>query len=115
MRKPARIELDAPAELFGARLDGAALVAAMRPPGRAELMQEIAHGVERVHRALRHVGELGPAAAAQRRARHRAEVLALEEDLAPGDPAGRREQPQQGERERRLAAAGFADETQRLA
>src|SRR5439155_25060771 len=46
----------------------------------------------------------------------RDEILALEQHLPPHDPAGRlREQAKHAEPGHRLAAAGFADEAERLA
>ena len=40
---------------------------------------------------------------------------AVEQDAAAGDAAGRLQQPEDRQRGHRLAAAGFADESQRLA
>jgi hypothetical protein len=45
----------------------------------------------------------------------RHQILTVEEDPAPGfDPAGRRDEAEQGQRGEALPAAGFADERERL-
>ena len=79
-----------------------------------DLVADAVHRVERVHRALEHDRGAGPAHGPSLAPLHREDVLAVEQDLA-GDLRAGRQQPQQRERERRLAAAGLAGDAELLA
>ena len=73
------------------------------------------HRVERVHAALEDRREVGPAQPAQLGEAGRGHVDAVERDGAAGDPAGRREQPQDRVAQGGLAAARLAEQADELA
>src|SRR5205814_2967698 len=80
-----------------------------------ELVADAQDGVERVHRALEDHRHVAPAEAAQLLRALADEVLAPEHNTAPGDPARRAQDLYDGVRDRRLAAARLACETEGLA
>ncbi len=71
--------------------------------------------VQRGHRVLQDHGDAPAPHAAHLRVGFLQQVLALEQHPAAGDPRRRRQQAQDGERQRALAGAGLADDAQRLA
>ena len=71
----------------------------------AELTGDLDDRVEGVHAALEHRRDVPPAACAKVVLAHRRDVDAVEEDLPADDPSRLLEQPQDGHRERGLAAA----------
>ena len=71
--------------------------------------------VEARHRVLVHHRDAAPAHGAQLAFGQRGDVAPLEEDAPADHPAGPAEIPHDGQRHRRLAAPGFADQAHRLA
>ena len=78
-----------------------------------DLSADALHGVERVHRALEDDRRARPAHRAQPPPPHREHVVALEQDL-PRRVRAPRQQPQHGEREGGLAAAGLSGDAELL-
>ncbi len=78
-----------------------------------DLRTDRLHGVERVHRALEDDREVGPAVGADRLLAAGQDVGAVQEHAA-GDRCARRQQAEQTEHRRGLAAAGLPDEAEPL-
>ena len=82
----------------------------------ADLLADRVERVQRRHRFLENHRDVVAANSLHLAIGQRAQVLALEADLAADDLAGRaRDQPQDGERRYAFATAGFANHRQRLA
>ena len=79
-----------------------------------EVIDDPLHRVQRRHRILEHHADSSTSDLAQLPFGKRHEVDAVEPQLSTGDPGGARRQPHEGLAERRLAASGFADETEDL-
>ena len=95
---------------------------AARPAARAvqlerldDLRADRLHRVERVHRALEHHRDVGPAVRADRRPRRRRGCPSPSSSDAARHGRARRQQPHQREHGRRLAAARLADQPEPLA
>ena len=73
------------------------------------------HGIERRHRFLEHEADAGAADLPHLLLGEREQVPALETNRAAGDAPGLLHQPDDRKRRHRFAAAGLADEPQRLA
>ena len=111
--RPRRRHAHAVQQLRGA---GAGLAAAdllVQQDRLADLLTDRAHRVQRAHRPLEHHRHLRPAHRPQPAPAEGEHILALEPDLA-GDARRRRQQPQQAERDRRLARPGLACDAERL-
>ena len=80
-----------------------------------ELLRDLHRRIERSHRLLIDHRDLGAAELAQLLLAHRGHVAALEPDLAGHDAAVLAHVLHDRERHGRLAAAGFADDADRLA
>ena len=72
-------------------------------------------GAQGVHGLLEHDCQLLPSHGRERRMVHREQIPAVQNRLTGDSGASRREQPQNGHDERRLAGAGFADDAERFA
>ena len=81
----------------------------------ADLVADGVDGIQRDHRLLEHEADAAPADPAHRALVEPEEILAVERDAAAGDPARRHHEPDDRQRGDRLAAAGLADEAERLA
>ena len=80
-----------------------------------ELLPEGHRRIQRCHRLLIDHGDGTAAYAAQLLRRQTKQVAALKQDLASGDAAGFAQVTHDGERDGRFPAAGFADQSVRLA
>ena len=80
-----------------------------------ELIADPRHRIERVHRALEDHRDVAPAIAAQLLLALPDQVFAAEENAATGDRGRRAQDLNDAVRDRRLAAAGLARETEDLA
>ena len=112
-----RIDRDEPQHLARASLDLGLRHVRVGAAGVAHLLGHGQHGVERVHRALHHDGEVAPAHGAELLLLEQDEVAPLEEDAAAHDLAGHRraEQPRDRIQQRRLSAPRLADDREELA
>ena len=81
----------------------------------ADLLHQRMRGVERGRRALRDIGDLGPAQRAPLVQADGADVRIAENDVAADDKAVAARVPHRGEADGRLAGPGFADEADHLA
>ena len=79
-----------------------------------DLIADREHRIQRRHRLLKDERDLGPAHGAHVALREGQQVAALETDAASCNAARRLHQPQDRHRGDRFAAAGFADQPQRL-
>ena len=94
----------------------------LRPAGRLvgedrvdHLVFDAHHRVERVHRALRHEGDVAQADLAERVVIEGEEILVAEEHPPADDAAGRPGHPHERRRHRRLAGTRLPDEPEALA
>ena len=94
---------------------GGAAGALVHPDRLGHLVADGEQRVERGHRVLQDHGDALAAHAAHLGVGFLEQVLALEQHPAAGDAGGRRQEAQDGERQRALAGAGLADDAQRLA
>ena len=85
------------------------------PHHQAHLVADAHHRVEGVHGRLGHQGDLGEADAAHLFLVQVEQVAAVQEYLAAGDASRGGNEPQQGQQQGRLAAAGLAHQAQALA
>ena len=102
-------------QLDRARPRGGARGAEVAAVNLHELVADRVGGIERRHRLLEHHHHAIAAQAGELLARGGREVFALEREAAHAAFGGGRKQAHQRERSHRLAAAGFADEPERLA
>ena len=88
--------------------------AAVQPQRLGDLRADGGDRIERGHRVLEDHADVDAADAPQGRLVQRHQVDPVEEDLPADDLPARRQQPLDGHRGHRLAAAGLADDAQRL-
>src|SRR5262249_57825091 len=82
--------------------------------GLLDLVPNRVHRIERDHRLLKHEADLAAADRAHVPFVEVEEVAAIELDAPAGNPAGWQHQPDEGQGGDGLAAAGLADEAERL-
>ena len=80
----------------------------------SHLIADREHRIERGHRLLKDERDAGAPYFSHPAFVERQEILSLEDDAAAGDAAGRLNQAHDGQRGHRLAAARFADESERF-
>ena len=102
-------------QLARAAPGGGAAGALVHPDRLGHLVADREQRVQRGHRVLQDHGDALAAHVAHLGVGFLQQVLALEQHPAAGDPRRRRQQAQDGERQRALARTGLADDAQRLA